>query len=166
MALIDYSSIYSWRYVFVLFVSLIKLNGKYFAAKNVHSLSLVNLNSENLALKKFIFWVTKVWLPAFCVINQVKWRILRCKNCTLLVSCQCKRKFGLERLFIYWLTTVWLCAFCVPNQVKWRILCSKKCALPVTCQPNSENLPLKDCSSFDSSRYDFILFVSLIKLNG
>ena len=31
---------------------------------------------------------------------------------------------------------------------------------------NSENLPLKDYSSFDSPRYDCVLFVSLIKLNG
>ena len=31
---------------------------------------------------------------------------------------------------------------------------------------NSENLPLKDYSSFDSLRYDCVLFVSLIKFNG
>ena len=31
---------------------------------------------------------------------------------------------------------------------------------------NSENLPLKDYSSFDSQRYDCVLFLSLIKLNG
>ena len=31
---------------------------------------------------------------------------------------------------------------------------------------NSENFPLKDYSSFDSPRYDCVLFVSLIKLNG
>ena len=31
---------------------------------------------------------------------------------------------------------------------------------------HSENLPLKDYSSFDSTRYDCILFMSLIKLNG
>ena len=33
------------------FLSLIKLNGEYFAARIVHFLSLVNLSSENLALK-------------------------------------------------------------------------------------------------------------------
>ena len=31
---------------------------------------------------------------------------------------------------------------------------------------NSENLALKDYSSFDSTRYDCKLFMSLIKLNG
>ena len=31
---------------------------------------------------------------------------------------------------------------------------------------NHENLPLKDYSSFDSPRYDCVLFLSLIKLNG
>ena len=31
---------------------------------------------------------------------------------------------------------------------------------------NSENLPLKDYSSFDSPKYDCVLFLSLIKLNG
>ena len=31
---------------------------------------------------------------------------------------------------------------------------------------NSENLALKDYSSFDSPRYDCVLFMSLIKLNG
>ena len=31
---------------------------------------------------------------------------------------------------------------------------------------NSEILPLKDYSSFDSARYDCILFMSLVKLNG
>ena len=30
----------------------------------------------------------------------------------------------------------------------------------------SDNLALKDYSSFDSPRYDCILFMSLIKLNG
>ena len=31
---------------------------------------------------------------------------------------------------------------------------------------NHENMPLKDYSSFDSPRYDCVLFLSLIKLNG
>ena len=31
---------------------------------------------------------------------------------------------------------------------------------------NSKNLPLKDYSSFGSPRYDCVLFLSLIKLNG
>ena len=31
---------------------------------------------------------------------------------------------------------------------------------------NSENLPLNDYSSFQSRRYDCVLFMSLIKLNG
>ena len=34
-------------------MSLVKLNGECFAAKNVHFLSLVKVNSENLALKDY-----------------------------------------------------------------------------------------------------------------
>ena len=51
LALKDYSSLKSPRYDCVLFMSLILLNGECFAAKNVQFLPLVNVNSENLALK-------------------------------------------------------------------------------------------------------------------
>ena len=53
LALKDYSSFDSPRYDCVLFVSLIKLNGESFAAKNVHFLSLVKVHSESLALKDY-----------------------------------------------------------------------------------------------------------------
>ena len=49
-ALKDSSSFDLPRYDCVLFMSLIKLNGECFAAKNVHLLSLVKVNSENFAL--------------------------------------------------------------------------------------------------------------------
>ena len=48
-----YSSFDSSRYDCVLFVSLMLLNGECFAAKNVQFLSLVKVNSENLALKDY-----------------------------------------------------------------------------------------------------------------
>ena len=50
LALKDYSSFDLPRYDCVLFMSLIKLNGECFAAKNVLFLSHVKVNSENLAL--------------------------------------------------------------------------------------------------------------------
>ena len=52
-ALKGQSSFDSPRYDCVLFMSLIKLNGKCFAAKNVQFLSLVNVNTDNLALKYY-----------------------------------------------------------------------------------------------------------------
>ena len=48
-----YSSFDSSRYDCVLFMSLIMLNSESFAAKNVHFLSLVNPDSEILALKDY-----------------------------------------------------------------------------------------------------------------
>ena len=77
---------------------------------------------------------TKVWLRTFCVTNQVKRRIHRCKKCTLHVTFHGKQwKFSFERLLIFWLTKVWLRTFCVTNQVKRRIHRNKKCTLHVTC---------------------------------
>ena len=75
----------------------------------------------------------------------------------------CLSKSG---LLIFWLTKVWLRTFSVTNQFKQQILCCKKCTLLVTCQPKQWNLALKNHSSFDSPRYDCVLFVSLIRLNG
>ena len=48
-----YSSFDSPRYDCILFMSLIKLNGESFAAKNVQFLSLVKAHSESLALKDY-----------------------------------------------------------------------------------------------------------------
>ena len=53
LALKDYSSFDLPRYDCVLFMSLIKLNGEWFPAKNVHFLSFVKSNSENLGLKDY-----------------------------------------------------------------------------------------------------------------
>ena len=43
---------------------------------------------------------------------------------------------------------------------------AKKVQFLSVVKVNSENLALKDYSSFDSPRYDFVLFMSLIKLNS
>ena len=103
----------------------------------------------------------------FFVTNWVEWRIHRCKKCTLHVTCLGKQwKFAFERLLIFWLTKVWLRTFCVTNQVKRRILRCKKCTLHVTCQGKQWKVAFEDYSSFDSPRYDCVLFLSLIKLNG
>ena len=56
--------------------------------------------------------------------------------------------------------------FYVTNQVKRRMLRCKKCALLSLVKVNNENLALKEYSSFNSPRYDCVLFMSLILLNG
>ena len=61
----DYSSFDSPRYDCVLFVSLIKLIGESFAAKNVRFLTLVKVNSEMLALKDYSSFVTHQGMIAY-----------------------------------------------------------------------------------------------------
>ena len=93
--------------------------------------------------------------------------MLRCIKCTILVTCQDKHwKFSFERLIIFWLTKVWLHTFYVTNQVKRRMLRCKNVQFLSLVKVNSENLALKDSSSFVLQRYDCLLFVSLILLNG
>ena len=111
-------------------MSLIKSNGECFAAKNVQFLSLVNVNSENLALKYYSSSNSPrydcILFMSLILLNGKK---LRCKKCIIPVTCQGKQlKFGFERLLIFWLTKVWLCTFFVTNQVIQRILSLRKTA--------------------------------------
>ena len=103
-------------------------------------------------------WLTKVWLCTFLSLINLNGKSITAINVLLILSLV---KVNSENLPLKNYSShikVWLLTFFVSNQLKQWSIAAKNVLFMSLVKVNIKNLPLKDYSSFDSPRYDCVLF--------